>query len=270
MTSAIPPTEQISELPGDETATIPATPTTAPISDPAAAPQAPVQGIGAEILGAITALWVSLGSVWKGKSVEAFRLGASTKKFWVVGFLSYSLILGLLTATLVARSVDSADEMLGSMTSSFIGYSTRGTFGLSVGNWISLFITGLILALIAFVLRALCLKWTFSIRGVRQSMGVVGNVITTSYVMQMTVLLAATVLLMIPSAVISGLVLLLVGLVSVPLVLISEVLIYIGINRTARFEKSSLIPHAVFTGVWIALTLTVYAIILTVTLENMF
>ena len=267
MTSEIPPNEQSPQLPEAETVSISTMPS---VEESQTAALAPAAETGAGVLGAVAALWVSLGSIWKGRSVEAFHLGSSTKNFWVVGFLIYSLILGLLTATMVARSIGSADEFLGSMSSSLIGYNSRGTFGLSAGNWISLLLVGLVLGFIAFVLRALCLKWTFAVRGVPQSLGAASNIITTSYSVQMTVLVAATVLLMIPSAAISGLVLLLVGLVSVPLALITEVLIYIGLNRTARFEKSVLIPHALFTGVWIALTVIAYVIMFSVFLENIF
>lgn len=267
MASDIPPNEETPKAPDDETISISTMP---PAAEPNAILVEPTPETGAGVLGAVTALWVSLGSIWKGRTVEAFRLGSTTKNFWVVGFLIYSLILGLLTATTASRSIGSADELLGSMSGALTGYSSRGMFSLSAGNWISLLLVGVVMGFIAFLLRALCLKWTFAVRGVPRTMGAASIIITTSYAMQMAVLLGATVLLMIPSAAISGLVLLLIGLVSVPLALISEVLMYIGLNRSARFEKSALIPHALFTGVWIALTVIAYAIMFSVFLENIF
>lgn len=267
MAADIPPKEETPKTPDDETISIS---TTVPAAEPNATLAEPTPETGVGVLGAVTALWVSLGSIWKGRTVEAFRLGSTTKNFWVVGFLIYSLILGLLTATTASRSIGSADELLGSMSGALTGYSSRGMFSLSAGNWISLLLVGVVMGFIAFLLRALCLKWTFSVRGVPRTMGATSTIITTSYAMQMVVLLGATVLLMVPSAAISGLVLLLIGLVSVPLALISELLIYIGLNRSARFEKSALIPHALFTGVWIALTVIAYAIMFSVFLENVF
>lgn len=245
-------------------------PSGAVLTGPDAAPAASQPGTGAQMLAALSVLWVSLKAVWKGQTVGALRLGAESKKFWITAFLVYSAVIGLLLATLTARSIDGADQMLGAMTGSLFGVSSRGSLGISFGGWLALFFSGAALALVALVLRSLCIKWTFALRGMSKPLTAAGSILATSYVLPLAVLLGAAVLLLVPSALLSGLVFLIFGVLSVPLILVAEILIYVGINRTASFEKSALIPHAVFTGVWIALTLLAYGILVTAALGSMF
>lgn len=259
MTSETTPIVQPeTEINGDTTGALPlpeATVTKAPTS-------------GSGIVAALNAQRLALGHIWKGNPVQAFRLATATKHFWLVTFGVYSVLVGLLMASLTARSVSAVDGFVGSITSSLTGYSTSGMIELSFGRWFSIFLTGLVIGFVAFTLRTLCVKWSFAVRGVSQTFGTAGNVVATAYLAQLAVLLVATVLFLVPSMIVTSIVMLVVALIGFPLFLVTEILIYIGINRTARFTKSVLIPHAIFTGLWVVMTVIAYFIMFSLFLES--
>lgn len=240
-----------------------------PDSPPVAGTQQAAATTTSGLLAALIIQKDALGSIWKGNPVEAFRLASVAKNFWLATFALMSAAAGIMAASLVARTYDAADSFVDSLSSGLIGYSSRGMIGMSFGQWFSFFFAGLILVFVALLLRTLCVKWTFSVRGASQSFNTSANIVAVAYVLPLVVVLASMVVFLIPSMVITGIWGFLLAVIAVPLALISEVLIYIGLNRTEKFDKSALIPHALFTGLCGVMVAIVYFILFTVFLESL-
>lgn len=251
----------------------PTEPIAAPMAPPAVPPVVGTQKANTTTTsGFLAALIIqknALGSIWKGDTVQAFRLAAATKHFWLLTFALMSVAIGVTTATLVARSVDATDGFIDSLSSGLIGYSSRGMIGMSFGQWFALFCAGLVLVFVAMTLRTLCVKWTFSLRGASQSFNASASIVAVAYVVPLAVALASMVVFFIPSMIITGIWGFLLMVAAVPLALISEVLIYVGLNRTVKFHKSALIPHAIFTGLCGVMVSIAYFILFIVFLESL-
>lgn len=82
----------------------------------------------------------------------------------------------------------------------------------------------------------------------------------TAYVGHIAVYAATFILLLIPGTLFPILVLFAAYFVIALLSLAAELIIYIGINRTVQFRKSPLIPHVLFTAVWLILVIVAWIV----------
>lgn len=223
-------------------------PSATPADEPAAAPAGQPNAVGTA-LGTVLAVIVQ---TWKGNTVGALQAAASTKNFGWVATGAYAVIGGLLMATMLTRLLggfdDFADYAFSSLTG---GYgSSSGYFSVTFGAWFAAFILGIILSGLFFILRAVCIKWVFSTRGAPQPFTATLALVSGAYAIPMALVLLAAVLNMIPNLTLLALVSLASAVLALPVGLIPEIMIYIGINRTHRFTKSPLIPHVMFTLLW--------------------
>lgn len=248
-------------LPGNEVSTDPAA--------PAAGTVASKPSFATEVTGGLMNLWTSIILIWKGNTVGALRAANSSKSFPLVAFGFYAVIGGLLLATFLSRGLNGLDAFAGDMSYYLTSgsYSSRGAFSVKVGQWFGAFFLGAILFAVVFVIRSLCLKWTFAVRGASQSFDTSSRLVATAYSIPMALLLVATVFFMIPSLVLSGIVMFVVAVASLPVGMIPEILLYVGLNRTHRFSKSPLIPHVSFTLVWTIIVAIAYALIFAIFAE---
>lgn len=215
------------------------------------------------VVPALGTLVATIVQTWKGDTVGALRTAGNSKGFALVTTAVYSVIGGLLFATMLTRSLGGFDDLADSLTSGLTGgsYSSSGMFSATAGQWITAFILGAVMMGLVFILRALCVKWVFSVRGAGQSFGTSLAIVTGSYSIPMALLLVATLLLMIPSLALSALVMFAITILALPVGMIPEIMIYIGVNRTHRFTKSPLIPHVSFTLVWVIILAIAYLIV---------
>lgn len=251
----------------------------APIPAPQAQQQAPTYAAPAAavapsenpLVTGIGTLWAAIAQTWQGNTVGALRAGTTGRGFALVATLLYAVIGGLMLATVVTRGLGGFDDMLGSFSSYATGgyYSTKGTFSAKFGIWIGSFFLGAILFLITVVARALCVKWVFAVRGASQKFDTVLRLTAVAYAIPMALLLVATVFMMIPSLALSAVIMFVIAVVSLPVGMIPELLIYVGINRTHRFTKSPLIPHVSFSLVWVIILAIAYMIVFSIVAEMM-
>lgn len=224
-------------------------------SAPTATIPAPAKAESSVVGNGLGTILAAVVQTWKGNTVGALRAAAETKHFGWVATGAYAVIGGLLVATMLTRFMGGIDDMANYMVYSLSGGygSSLGYFSASFSDWFTAFILGIILMGLFFILRALCVKWVFSTRGAAQpftsSLAIIGG----AYAIPMVLVLVAAVLNMIPSVSLMALVSLVTAVLSLPVGLISEIMIYIGINRSHRFTKSPLIPHALFTLIWVVM-----------------
>ena len=243
------------------------------LADAPAAPAAVDNKASANPVAAVVGtVLTSVVQTWRGNTIGALKASAETKNFGLWATLLYAIIGGFTTAMVFTRTMGSFDSMLGDFSYGLTGgyYSTSGSFSISFGQWISTFFMGLILLGVFFILRALCVKWVFSTRGTSQTFGASLAIVTGATAIPMTLLLVAGILLIIPSGVFASLIMLVAAVVSLPIGMIPEILIYIGINRAHRFTKSPLIPHVFFTLLWVVMLVVAYLILSALFISSQF
>ncbi|MGP5255044.1 hypothetical protein [Glutamicibacter ardleyensis] len=221
------------------------------------------------VLSGLATVWSSVVLLWQGNTVGALRAATQSKSYPLVALALYAVIGGLLLSTFLTRGLNGLDSFAGDMSYYVTGgsYSTSGSFSATIGQWLGAFILGAILFAIVFVVRSLCLKWTFAVRGGSQSFDTTTRIVATAYAIPMVLLLVATVFFMIPSLALSAVVMFIVAIVSLPVGLIPEILLYVGLNRTQSFAKSPLIPHVSFTLVWAIIVAISYGVIFSIFAE---
>lgn len=201
--------------------------------------------------------------ILRGYPLEALALARRTPLFWVVSFALAALIAGLFFTTTIARTVFRANYAAMNMAESFgasPGMQSPNYFSIGFGNYVALFLIAFAFSAVVFVLRALTLKWVFSVRGAPQPFSVGAGIMATAYVGHIAVYAATFILLLIPGTLFPILVLFAAYFVIALLSLAAELIIYIGINRTVQFRKSPLIPHVLFTAVWLILVIVAWIV----------
>lgn len=201
--------------------------------------------------------------ILRGYPLEALALARRTPLFWVVSFTLAALIAGLFFTTTIARTVFRANYAAMNMAESFgasPGMQGPAYFSIGFGNYVALFLIAFAFSAVVFVLRALTLKWVFSVRGAPQPFSVGAWIMATAYVGHIAVYAATFILLLIPGTLFPILVLFAAYFVIALLSLAAELIIYIGVNRTVQFRKSPLIPHVLFTAVWLILVIVAWIV----------
>lgn len=200
-------------------------------------------------------------SIWHGQPIEALRttetsgpLTGGAHRQWLAMFAAQSLLGGLLAVAIVARTVSGVQQGLDSLYNTVPFMSSVGdALDIPAGTMFEIF---LVIALIAFatlVLRVVTMRWTFSSRGVSVPFVGAANILATAYSVLFLPLAVALVCALIPGT-LGALLLALVGLLGAVAAITAEVVVYVGLNRTARFSKSAAIPHAALTVVWFVLS----------------
>jgi hypothetical protein len=220
------------------------------------------------ILVALLGQWAAFRMILRGYPLEALELPGRIPRFWMVSFLAAALIFGLSAATTVTRIVSSVSNTVAGIFSPF-GGARSSYMSLSVGQWFGIVLVGMIFAGAAFILRATTLRWLFAVRRNPQSYSVGANILAVAYSGHMVVYLAAFVLMFVPGAVFGSVVVVVGGALLALLNFAAELLIYVGVNRVARFEKSVLVPHVLFSAAWLVLVAVVYGILFAMFAESL-
>lgn len=220
------------------------------------------------IVSALGTMWVSLGHIWKGEPLTALALATLSKSYWLICIGLFSVVTGLFMATSATRFLGSLDDLGTSVSTGLTDgqFSSRGMLNITFGQWMGFFFVGIILGAIVFLARTLCIKWTFASRHSSQSIATSGSIVAVSYLTLIALLFVAVVLLMIPSLTLATLVFVVMAALALPVSMIPEIMLYIGLNRTHHFVKSPLIPHVLFTLVWViivAIAFLIFGLILT-------
>ncbi|MGP7960668.1 hypothetical protein ACTVCO_07635 [Sanguibacter sp. A247] len=204
-------------------------------------------------------------TVWRGDSVGALRLGATVRDragngwvWWLSVQVATGLLLGIIAATSMAKAVKTTAGIFDALLGGLSRGASRG-FGSASLDVPFGALLGMVLAVtfgvvVIGVIRALALGWTLRLRGVVVPFGTTADLGATAWSVATIPLAVFAVLNLLPGAGIAA-VLSFVALVFwVPYTIVSEGLIYVGLNRLApEARKSLLVPHAMLTLAAIAL-----------------
>lgn len=257
-----------------------------PVVEPAPDPAAPAAPAAQPVPGptapgplptALRALRAVLAGIWQGDPVTSLRIAAhhsarSLLLWWLV-LLADGVLAGMLVASFVAKSAQGAASVTNSLLDPFTGGYTSSyvddAFSVPVSTLLGVIVTVALLVVAVLVLRTVTVFWTFGVRGARGRFRDAAAVVATSASATPVLLAAAWVLSLIPGAGGALLALAVLAVGGLGLAVVSEALVYIGLNRTVRFTKSPLVPHASLTVAHVALCMTLFGIANVVALASL-
>lgn len=226
---------------------------------------------------ALRSVRTMLAAIWHGDPVAALRIAAGQvtrhQLLWWLVLLANGVTAGLLVASFVAKSAQGAASVTNSVLDPFTGGYTSSyvddAFSVPFSTLLGVVVTIAFLVVGVLVLRTVTVFWTFGVRGARGRFRDAAAVVATASSITPLLLAVAWVLSLIPGA--GG------ALLSIPVLAIggtgvaimSEALVYIGLNRTVRFAKSPLIPHAALTIAHVALCMVLFAVVNVVVLASL-
>lgn len=204
-------------------------------------------------------------TVWRGDTVGALRLPGTIRErtgngwvWWVTVLGGTGLLLGIVAATSLAKTVRSTagfvDGVLDGLTGGLTGGYVSSSAAVPFGTLLLMVLSVAVAVFVVGVIRALTLGWTLRMRGVVVPFATTADLAATAWGVATIPLAAYTVLNFLPGAGIAALLGFVALLAYVPFTIISEGLIYVGLNRLAPSTgKSLLVPHAMLTLAAVAL-----------------
>ncbi|HEY4577616.1 MAG TPA: hypothetical protein VIG67_07175 [Yaniella sp.] len=192
----------------------------------------------------------------KNQTLEAFQVARRSPLLWVVTLSIGALLIGLLLATTLARMSGAA---MSSFTLAFGGGSVY--FGMTAGAWFTIVFASIVVVAIVMALRAVALHLTFQLGGKPQAFRESMSVLATAYSLHLPIMVLMLLLVLIPGR--SWV--MIVGVIGAFLwtvfTLLSELLIYIGLNRTTGFANSPLRAHVIATAIWMIAVAIIYVLV---------
>lgn len=190
---------------------------------------------------ALTNIWEVTNDVWRGRVAQAFgrpqevvRATGDSAWNWLVPFLSVSLLSGLTTVLLAAAGV------------SFLPYGVRGVY------FFLLFLTVSIGMFVFLVLRSLAVMWAHKISGA--NVGFVDSMTTFAVAQTIWIFPYGAMMVIALLSMAAPQITILIGIGIWGVVLMVELLVYIGLSRQAQHSRSPLVPY-----VWLSLAMTIVA-----------
>lgn len=221
-------------------------------SDPGPGQPVPAQGPNT-FVAALSDQVAVLTRLTKGQTLEALRIASQSRMLWVVALVAGALI----TALVLSISLGRLSGVAMSTVSTIFGGSSV-YFGMTVGAWFTVFLMTVILVGIVMGLRVVALHLTYRMAGSPQSFRSSMSLTAAAYSIHLPIMVVVLVLMLIPgrswAMIVAGIgayLWLLCGL-------LSELLIYIGLNRTTAFKGSPLRMHAIATAIWMAAVGIIY------------
>ncbi len=207
----------------------------------------------------LSKVWQIIRGILRGTPEQGLELAQNTRHFgmFVAGLMS--VISGFTFANLCGRTAAGIDSGINQVMGGLgFGYSSYTNFG--IGQWIVVLLVSAICFFCIAMLRPVTIKWAFNIRQQNITFTSALTIASFAYLLAGFVLAIVGVIWLVPSGITFGLGLL-VYVLALPLTLfISELLIFVSINKMGNFNKSVIIPHALMTGVWMVFVAIVFLI----------
>ncbi|MDO5721744.1 MAG: hypothetical protein Q4P06_04285 [Actinomycetaceae bacterium] len=192
------------------------------------------------------ALWQAVSAIFRSRPVETLKVAENSRWYVYLMALIAPLLSGLLLATLGSRTVGGVVSFGESLT----GGAYKSGYSLPWGAWFSLLFTAFFVTIVLVALRALFIHFTFMVHGAKQPLMRSFQIVTAACAPMVFALGITWLLTLIPSAGLVVVVLVVAWLVLGWLQFVNEMVIYIGINRAARFQRSPVMIHATFSALW--------------------
>lgn len=243
------------------------------------APQAPGAGNGItvsiqtqDVKAELLAIWQVVAEFFRAFPVKAYQIAESRRFYGLLVMLFSSLFSALLTASLQSSVVSSASRAGQSLSDWFEGGNSREMFSFSMpwSAWFSTFFTVFFAVLVILFLRVLVTFLTMRIHkapvGFKRALTIVGVSMTPLYFSMAVV----WVLSLFPSVLWVSILTVIAVAVFGWLGFAGELMIYLGISRAARYQRSPLLTHATLTAVWGLFAFLFFVFLIIPTVGNIF
>lgn len=188
--------------------------------------------------------WKAFQHVLSGAPEKALEIAESSKNFGLIAAGVMSVLFGFAFANQRWRASDAADSALSEV---FGGYTY---FSFNFGTWLVTLITAAICFFIIAMLRPLTVKWVFGLRQRSADFRSILSLSSVSYLLSGAVLAITGILWLIPNGATFALGLIFFALAMPFTMFVAELLIFSTMSQKGNFDKSPIIPHALFTGLW--------------------
>lgn len=252
----------------------PAQPVPYPAQSPGV-PQAPAAGNGItvsiqtqDVKAELLAIWQVVAEFFRAYPVKAMQIAESRRYYGLLVMVFGSLFSGLLVASLQSSTVSGAGNLGNSFLKMIDSSSTSFHLAMPWSDWFSTLFTVLFTVLLALFLRVLATFLAMRIHKApvtfKQALTIVGTALTPLYFATAVV----WVLSLMPSLVWVTILIFLSAVVFAWLAFAGELMIYLGISRAARYQRSPLLTHATLTAIWNVITMVLFFTLILPTASN--
>ncbi|USR78783.1 hypothetical protein [Arcanobacterium pinnipediorum] len=206
----------------------------------------------------------ALNHIWHGRTAQLFATISEQRLFGWVIVGTYVLMSGFLAATSVARSPlglfgsNSAQDFFYRMRAPYYQY-----FSLNFGEWLYAFIIFLIIGSLSISLRALAIILTLKMRGIAITFTRAMTLYTVTMIPVLIFMPIMFFVILLPATGFTVFLTLVVVLFLIAASLIGELLLYVGINREGRMEKSPVVPYVWLLIAWAVISTILNMLIIT-------
>lgn len=207
----------------------------------------------------LSKVWQVICDILRGAPEKGLELAQNTRHFgmFVAGLMS--VISGFTFANLCGRTAAGIDSGINQVMGG-LGFGSSSYTNFGIGQWIVVLLVSAICFFCIAMLRPVTIKWAFNIRKQNITFTSALTIASFAYLLAGCVLAIVGVIWLVPSGITFGLGVL-IYVLALPLTLfISELLIFVSINKMGNFNKSVIIPHALMTGVWVVFVAIVFLI----------
>lgn len=207
----------------------------------------------------LSKVWQVIRDILRGAPEQGLELAQNTRHFgmFVAGLIS--VISGFTFANLSGRTAAGIDSGINQVMGG-LGFGSSSYTNFGIGQWIVVLLVSAICFFCIAMLRPVTIKWAFNIRKQNVTFTSALTIASFAYLLAGCVLAIVGVIWLVPSGITFGLGVL-IYVLALPLTLfISELLIFVSINKMGNFNKSVIIPHALMTGVWMVFVAIVFLV----------
>lgn len=210
---------------------------------------------------------------WAGRSPEALATVGRARNFGWFALLFESLVLGLFFTNVGVMLVNITNGVINSKVGSrpsFLDYDGTGStewISIDAGYWFEWFLILAILAAVFFLVRAAFIQATLRSRQVQIRYADALSLAGAARLTPVVVAFVVAVLGFIPSPGFAKAVIVVGFLAFLTADLLAELIIYIGINRSGRMQQSPLVPHTLFTGLFLLIIVIVLWVLIQIGMQ---
>lgn len=193
---------------------------------------------------ALKAIWPTFTGMHKSEGQLRVKANSQLKHWWWVMMLLFSLLTGLSTSVMLARSADI-------LSGGILGASGYGTYSvLYFAQWLLCFVIFTAVAFAAVILRAALAMAAARTKQTAVSFTQVASIVATGLVLPSFVLLLMFFIALLPIPGLTTIVILILQLLLSASFLMMELLIFGGLKDLYPKDKSPEMRHTVFFVIW--------------------
>ncbi|MCS4484313.1 hypothetical protein NXS08_02255 [Gleimia sp. 6138-11-ORH1] len=199
-------------------------------------------------------------NLWKGDTGASIDEGDRNSKLWIPALSVVTVFSAFVYTFFISRMAGQVGSFL------FGGYPRLNDrfssyLGLPADKFFALLFGMIIMFGIGLALRAVALTVAAKLRQKTYSFTRAANLLAVAYLPSLMMISLVFVFALMPGTLMIRIASLMLFVLFLPMLLMSELIIYVGFNRQNGFAKSVLVPHVMLTGASMVLLLVIMTIL---------